>query len=74
MCRRATNPAAIAAVVCGLLVITWITLSAAGVWPVALDFARSPFHAFLAIVLGTLVILFGGIAVSSLFFRNSIRP
>jgi SSS family solute:Na+ symporter len=73
LCRRATNPAAICAVICGLLVITWITLSAAGVWPLALDFARSPFHAFLAIVLGTLAILFGGIAFSSLFSRQPHR-
>jgi SSS family solute:Na+ symporter len=67
LCRRANNPAAVAAVTCGLLGITWITLSAAGLWPATLDFARSPFHAFLAIVMGTLVILFGGIAFSALF-------
>jgi SSS family solute:Na+ symporter len=67
LCRRAGNPAAAAAVICGLLVITWITLSTAGLWPASLDFARSPFHAFLAIVMGTLVILLGGMALSSLF-------
>lgn len=72
--RRARNPAAIAAVVCGLAVITWITLSTAGWWPASLDFAKAPFHAFLAIVLGTLVILFGGITFTSLFARKPLRP
>jgi amino acid transporter len=38
-----------------------------------LGFTRSPFHAFLAIVLGTLAILFGGIAFSSIFSRQPHR-
>ncbi len=71
--RRASNPAAVAAVICGLGVITWITLSTAGLWPESMSATRSPFHAFLAIVLGTLVILFGGIAFSTLFHRKEIR-
>lgn len=72
--RRASNPAAAAAVTCGLGVISWITLSAAGLWPVSLDAARAPFHAFLAIVLGTLVILFGGVAFSTLLPRKELTP
>jgi SSS family solute:Na+ symporter len=72
--RRAGNPAAAAAVICGVLVITWITLSTAGLWPAPLVAAKAPFHAFLAIVLGTLVILFGGIAFSSLLPRKNLTP
>ncbi|MCW1923409.1 sodium:solute symporter [Luteolibacter arcticus] len=71
--RRASNPAAIAAVICGLGIITWITLSTAGLWPESMSATRAPFHAFLAIVLGTLVILFGGVAFSTLFHRKQIR-
>lgn len=73
MSRRASNPAAAAAVTCGVLVITWITLSTAGLWPESLSAAKAPFHAFLAIVLGTLVILFGGIAFTSLLPRKELR-
>jgi len=73
LCRRASNPAAAAAVVCGLLVISWITMSAAGWWPESLGYAESPFHAFLAIVLGTLTILFGGIVFSSFIPRKFTR-
>jgi SSS family solute:Na+ symporter len=73
LCRRAGNPAAAAAVICGLLVIAWITLSTAGWWPSALAGWRSPFHAFLAIVLGTLVILLGGVAFSALW-RRPVSP
>ena len=74
LCRRASNPAAAAAVVCGLLVIGWMTLSAAGWWPENLAYAESPFHAFLAIVLGTLTILFGGIVFSCFIPRKPTRP
>ena len=73
LCRRATNPAAMAAVFCGLIVITWITLSNAGLWPASVDFARSPFHSFLAIVLGTTVILLGGVAFSPLLPGKPIQ-
>lgn len=71
LCRRAGNPVAIAAVAAGLGVITWITLSAAGWWPASLEALRSPFHTFLAIVLGTLTILFGGFVLSTLIPRKS---
>lgn len=63
--RRATNAAAAAAVCCGLLAIAWVTVSAAGHWPHTLPLARSPFHPFLAIALGTLVILTGGTVLAS---------
>ena len=74
MSRRAGNPAAASAVTCGVLVITWLTLSTAGLWPASLVASKAPFHAFLAIVLGTLVILFGGIAFSSLLPRKNLIP
>jgi SSS family solute:Na+ symporter len=74
LCHKASNPASAAAVVCGLCVIAWITLSAASLWPQSLAFAESPFHAFLAIVLGTLTILFGGVALSTLVPQKQIRP
>jgi SSS family solute:Na+ symporter len=65
--RRAGNPAAVTAVVSGVLVIVWMTLTpgAAG-WPAAL---RSPLHSFMTVVVGTLVILLVGLGVSS--FRKS---
>jgi SSS family solute:Na+ symporter len=71
LCRRASNPPAVAAVLCGVLAIAWVTLSAAGWWPAALADWRSPLHPFLAIVLGTLVILLGGVGFSGLWHRCS---
>jgi len=60
--RRAGNPAAVTAVAAGVLVILWMTLTpgSAG-WPEAL---RSPFHSFMTVVVGTLVILLVGLGVS----------
>jgi len=60
--RRASNPAAAAGVVLGILVICWMVLSPylTGRWAVL----RSPFHAFLIPVLGTLVILLTGLLLS----------
>ncbi len=63
--RRAGNPAAVTAVVVGVLVILWMTLSpgAAG-WPVEL---QSPFHSFMTVVVGALVSLLVGLGASRLF-------
>jgi len=60
--RRASNPAAAAGVILGILVICWMVLSQylTGRWAVL----RSPFHAFLIPVLGTLVILLTGLLLS----------
>lgn len=63
--RRAGNPAAITAVVTGVLVILWMTLSPAATgWP---DGLRNPFHSFMTVVVGTLVILLVGLGVSGFF-------
>ena len=60
--RRAGNPAAVTAVVAGVLVILWLTLTPGAVaWPEEL---RSPFHSFMTVVVGTLVILLVGLGVS----------
>lgn len=60
--RRARNPAAVTAVVIGVLVICWMTFSPA--WKGAWEPFRSPFHNFLVVVIGTLTILLVGLLVS----------
>lgn len=59
---RAKNPAAITGVACGILVILWMSVSKS--WSGDLAALSSPFHNFLVIVFGTLVILLVGILVS----------
>ena len=60
--KRAGNPAAVTAVVAGVLVILWMSLTpGAEAWPEPL---RSPFHSFMTVVVGTLVILLVGLGVS----------
>jgi SSS family solute:Na+ symporter len=60
--RKAANPAAVAGVCLGVAVIGWMTLSKyfMGRWAVL----RSPFHAFLIPVMGTLTILLAGLLIS----------
>jgi len=60
--KKAKNPAAVTGVVIGVLVIFWMTMSKN--WSGALEFMRSPFHNYMVIVIGTLVILLVGILVS----------
>ncbi len=61
--RRAGNPAAVTGVIIGVLCICWMTFSSkfTGAW---IDF-RSPFHSFMTVVVGTLVILLTGLTLSS---------
>lgn len=60
--RRAGNPAAATAVVIGVLVILWMTLSpGSGILP---DGLQSPFHSFMTVVVGTLVILLAGLLLA----------
>jgi SSS family solute:Na+ symporter len=63
--RRAGNAAAVTGVVAGVLVILWMTLTpGAAAWPVEL---QSPFHSFMTVVVGTLVVLLVGLLVSRIF-------
>ncbi len=62
--RRAGNPAAVTAVIIGLLLIVWMTLSPTPVWPARLDALKSPLHQFMVIVVGTLAILLVGLLLS----------
>jgi SSS family solute:Na+ symporter len=66
--RRAGNAAAVTAVVAGVLVILWMTLTpGAAAWPEEL---QSPFHTFMTVVVGTLVVLLVGLGVTSLKRRR----
>jgi len=62
--RKAGNPAAVAGVCLGVMVISWMTLSQyfEGRWAVL----RSPFHAFMIPVFGTLTILLIGLLIARL--------
>jgi SSS family solute:Na+ symporter len=66
--RRAGNAAAVTGVVAGVLVILWMTLTpGAAAWPEEL---QSPFHTFMTVVVGTLVVLLVGLGVTSLKRRR----
>ena len=63
--RKAGNPAAVTAVILGLLVITWLTLSGQiKSWPKPLQIHL---HAFLIPVAGTLTILLTGLCLQAIF-------
>ncbi|MBX3433714.1 MAG: sodium:solute symporter [Pirellulales bacterium] len=64
--RSARNPAAIAGVLTGVLAIAWMVVSSTPLWPDAWVAWKSPFHAFMVTIVGTLVILLVGLAVSRL--------
>jgi SSS family solute:Na+ symporter len=64
--RRATSHIAAFAVVVGVAIILWATLSPTKYWPQQLDGYRNPLDTLLTIVLGTLVILVFGLAGSIL--------
>jgi solute:Na+ symporter, SSS family len=71
--RRAGAVAAAAGVVCGILVIIWMSLFPAGpasVSPEGLDRLRSPFHPNMIIVIGTLTIFIVGAVTSLLWPRR----
>jgi len=72
--RRAISKAAMIGVGCGVLVILWMTLSPdAGFLPDAL---QSPFHRFLVIVFGTVVIMVVGLVFTIVpgFKNQGIKP
>ncbi|MEX0716624.1 MAG: sodium:solute symporter [Planctomycetaceae bacterium] len=64
--RRAGNPAAATGVLTAVSLMMWMSLSKFDWWPARLSEFRSPLHDYLAIVLGTLSILFVGLLVASL--------
>ncbi|MCP5520061.1 MAG: sodium:solute symporter [Verrucomicrobiales bacterium] len=58
--RRVRNAAAGTAVVAGILVIIWMTISTKSIWPEAWAGWRSPFHDLMITVVGTCTILLTG--------------
>ncbi|HEY2882285.1 MAG TPA: sodium:solute symporter [Pirellulales bacterium] len=62
--RRANNAIAAVAVVVGVLVILWMSISPTKAWPESWSAFRSPFHDYLTTVFGTLAILIVGLVLS----------
>lgn len=62
--RRARSPEAATAVVIGVLMIFWLSLSNAPVWPAEWSQFRNPLHPFMTTVVGTLTILLVGMLLS----------
>jgi SSS family solute:Na+ symporter len=60
--RRATSRDAALAVVAGMLVILWATLSPTKYWPQQWQAIRNPMHGFLTVVVVVLAILVVGVA------------
>ncbi|MEP3480716.1 MAG: sodium:solute symporter [Fuerstiella sp.] len=56
----------------GMLVIAWMTLSIASTWPSSWAAFRSPFHKFLIIVVGPLIMICAGWIVSVIVPRNTV--
>ncbi len=69
--RKASNPPAVIAVIIGILVICWMSISP--YLQGSLAWLSSPFHAFLIPVFGTLTILLTGLLISR-FYRGHSRP
>ncbi len=64
--RRANNPAAAVAVLAGILVIAWMTLSPLVTWGFFPDFLKNPLHNYLTIVCGTMTIVLVGLLMTRL--------
>jgi len=64
--RANTNSAALAGTLTSILTIAWITLSEKIPWKGQLIALKSPFHTFMGIVVGTLVLMLVGILLSGL--------
>ena len=67
--RRANNPGAVTGATVGLLVILWLTFSTGLTGDLA--WLRSPFHAHMTSVIGTLSIFLIGLGASQVFGRKS---
>jgi SSS family solute:Na+ symporter len=59
--RRARNPQAVVAVVVGILLILWLSISTTDIWPESMSDWSNPLHSFMTIVLGTTSIVLVGI-------------
>ncbi|MEQ9411187.1 MAG: sodium:solute symporter [Fuerstiella sp.] len=62
--RRARNPQAVVAVVFGVLLILWMSLSTTDLWPQSLEAWANQLHSFMTIVLGTSSIVLVGVLLS----------
>jgi solute:Na+ symporter, SSS family len=71
--RRATKTSAVTGVICGVLVILWLSISPLYFNSENLLCFRSPFHTNLTIVIGTTVIFLTGFMVSMLFNRKKVQ-
>lgn len=73
LARRVRNPEAVAGVIAGVLVITWMSLSPLFLSGKGGVSFQSPFHSNLTIVIGTLVIFFVGFILTKITLRKSIK-
>ncbi len=62
---RVRNTAALLATVFGTLVIAWMVISKTDYWPEAWSHLRSPFHAFMVSVVGSITIFLIGLVAST---------
>jgi len=70
--RQAHNAAAATAVLIGVLVILWLSVSTTSNWPDSLSQFRNPMHSFMTTVVGTLSILLIGLLASSRSFLRTL--
>ncbi|MBQ1865596.1 MAG: sodium:solute symporter, partial [Bacteroidales bacterium] len=63
VCRKVSRPAAVIAVILGLLVIAYMSL------PVF----KSPFHTYLTSVVGTTTLVLAGFILTRLFTRKEVK-
>lgn len=61
---KARSMQAAVAVAVGVVIILWMSLSSADLWPQSLVALKSPFNGFLTIVFGTLAILCSGLVLA----------
>lgn len=71
--RRAGNPAAVMAVVAGVLMTLWLSLSTTELWPAGWSEWANPLHSFLTIVVGTSTIVLVGLLIG-LFVSRTTTP
>ena len=71
--KRARNPHAILAVVAGVAMILWLSLSTSELWPSGLASYASQFHSFMTIVFGTSTIVLVGVLAAALASKPQTR-